>query len=155
MAHFLFSLAFVVASLVQPFRSPAFVVATPEEQKDQDRIQGTWKVVKLEYEGKVNTKLFREDTWIFNGNQITLLGNGKEYYKMNFKLDPAKLPKTIDMTVTDGVSDRGKTQFGIYRIGEHTLTISQGRSAERPKSFSGAGKADKPGLLTLERVKSS
>jgi uncharacterized protein (TIGR03067 family) len=154
MTRLLFVLAFVAASLAQPLWSPTLLVAKAAEQKDQDLIQGTWKVVTLEYEGKVNTKLFREDTWIFKGNQITLVGKGKEYYKMTFKLDPAKQPKAIDMTVTEGVSGTGKTRLGIYRIGNNTLTLSQGRGVERPKEFGGTGKAGKPALLTLERVKS-
>jgi uncharacterized protein (TIGR03067 family) len=128
-------------------------VATAEEQKDQDLIQGTWRVARLEYNGKVNTDHFREDTYIFKGNQVTLVGDGREYYKMTFKLDPAKQPKTIDFTITEGVADVGRTDLGIYRLGENTLTLSRGVK-ERPKDFDGAGKVGKPGLLTLERVKS-
>jgi hypothetical protein len=62
---------------------------------------------------------------------------------MTFKLDPAKQPKTIEMTITEALPDagttanplKGKTSFGIYRIGQNTLTLCKGD--ERPKEFSG------------------
>jgi uncharacterized protein (TIGR03067 family) len=154
MTRLLFVLAFVAAVLAQPLWSPGSLVAAPEEQKDQDLIQGTWKVVKLEYEGRVNTDHFREDRYIFKGDQVTLVGGGQEYFKMTFKLDPAKQPKTIDMTITEGVANVGRIDLGIYRLDKDTLTLSRNRGDERPKDFTGAGKPGKPGLLTLERVKS-
>jgi uncharacterized protein (TIGR03067 family) len=127
-------------------------VATGEEKKDRDLIQGTWKVTRLEYGGRINTEHFREDTWIFKGDQLTLIGDGKVFYKMTFKLDPTKQPKTIDLTITEGDSDVGRTDLGIYRLAENTLTLSRSLS-ERPKEFAGAGKRGRPGLITLERVK--
>lgn len=67
----LFVLACIVASLAQPPWLPTVLVARAEEQKDQDLMQGTWKVVKLEHDGKVNTKNFLGGTWLIKGKELT------------------------------------------------------------------------------------
>lgn len=116
-------------------------------------IQGTWKVVKLEYNGKANKGPFREGIWVFEGKEITLRNeSGKEWFKGTFALGLDQKTKTIDITWADGPLG-GKTQKGIYKIEKGALTISRGAD-ERPKGFTDAGKVGKPGLLTLERVKS-
>lgn len=149
MTRSLLVLGFVTASLAPPLGSPALVVATAQEKTDQDLIEGTWKVVKLEHQGKVNTKHILGRTWVFQGKQLTILHGDKVVGKGTFVLDPEKQSKTIDMKGTDGQLLEGKTILGIYRIEKDTLTLCQ--DDERPKEFSGAGKA---GLLTLERAKS-
>jgi uncharacterized protein (TIGR03067 family) len=115
-------------------------------------IQGTWKVVKLEHNGKANKGPFREGFWVFKGKEITLRNeSGKEWFKGTFVLDLDQKTKTIDITWADG-ERKGKTQKGIYKIEKDTLTLSRGTDG-RPKGFTDAGKVGKPGLLTLERVK--
>jgi uncharacterized protein (TIGR03067 family) len=116
-------------------------------KKDQDLIQGSWKVVKLEVQGKANKGPFLGGKWVFKGKQITIFEGDKELAKGTFVLDPDKKPKTIEMTGIDE-QFQGKTLFGIYRIEQDTLTLCYGD--ELPKEFSGAGKA---GLLQFERVK--
>jgi uncharacterized protein (TIGR03067 family) len=149
MTRSLLVLVFVAASLAQPLGSPTLLVATAEEKKDQDLIQGSWKVVKREVGGKVFKGPFREDTWAFKGNQLTLLGRDKELDKFTFVLGPDKKPKTIKMTGTDGVV-KGKTIFGIYRIERDTLMLTQSLDGF-PKNFGGPGK--KTSLLTFKRLK--
>jgi uncharacterized protein (TIGR03067 family) len=112
-------------------------------------IQGTWKAVKLEHNGKANKGPFREGIWVFEGKEITLRDErGKEWFKGTFVLGRDRRARTIDITWA-----KGKTQKGIYKIEKGALTLSRGAD-ERPKGFTDAGKAGKPGLLTLERVKS-
>jgi uncharacterized protein (TIGR03067 family) len=151
MTRSLLVLAFVAASLAQPVRSPMLLVATAQEKekKDQNLIQGSWNVVKLEHDGKVNKGPFREEIWVFKGKEVTLRDEkNKEWFKGTFVLDPDTKPKTIEITWSDG-KRKGISEKGIYRIEQDTLTLCQGD--ERPKEFSGAGKA---GLLHFERVKS-
>jgi uncharacterized protein (TIGR03067 family) len=157
MTRSLFVLAALTAWLALPFWSPAEGFATgaaplPQE-KDQDLIQGMWKVVKLEHNGKAINGPFREGIWVFKGKELTLRDEGdKEWFKATFVLDPNQKPKTIDMTWSSG-EQKGKTQKGIYKIERDILKLSQGTD-ERPKGFSDAGNVGKPGLLTFERVKS-
>jgi uncharacterized protein (TIGR03067 family) len=122
-------------------RAPA-----PDEKKDQDLIQGSWKVVKFEHDGKVNKGPFREGIWVFKGKEVTLRDErDKEWFKGTFALDQDKKPRTIEITWSDG-ERKDKTEYGIYRIEQDTLMLCQGD--ERPKEFSGAGEA---GLLHFER----
>jgi uncharacterized protein (TIGR03067 family) len=153
MTRLLLVLVLVAASLAQPLWSPMLVVATPLEKKDQDLIQGTWKVVKHEHDGKVRTENFLGGTWVFKDNELTIVDGDKVRGKGTFVLDPDKKPKTIDIKGSDGQLLKEKTIVGIYKIEKDTLTLSQGID-ERPKEFTDAGKVGKPGLLTLERVKS-
>jgi uncharacterized protein (TIGR03067 family) len=158
MTRWLVLVAFVAAWLSPPLWSPTLLDAAAQEKKeaqekkDQD-LMGTWKLVTMENGGKVSAGPFREDTWIFEGNQIALAGSGvregKVYFKYTFKLDPAKQPKTIEMTIVEGPREKGRTEFGIYRIDKDTLTLCRG-GKEFPKEFSGKGET---GLLKFERVK--
>ena len=137
----------VVAAFVTAWLLPVAMAQEKKEKKDQEAIQGSWKVVKLERHGKVNTGAFREDTWIFKDDELSMVGKDKTFAKAAFKLDPSKKPKSIEMPITDGAS-KGKTRLGIYRIDGDKLMICHGE--ERPKEFSGEGKAI---LLEFERVK--
>jgi uncharacterized protein (TIGR03067 family) len=143
--------AFAAVGLWSPLGSPAVQSATAEEKKDQDLIQGSWRVVKLESKGKANTGSFREDTWIFQDDELRMVGKGGQgdtYVKATFKLDSSKQPRTIDLSITEGAGKGGKKRLGIYRMDGDKLTICQG--VDRPKEFSGKGPAI---LLELERAK--
>lgn len=147
MTRSLVVVAFVAAWLNPPLWSPTLRIATAQEKRDQEMIQGSWKAVKLEHEGKVNNGPFREDTWIFKDDELRMVstvGKGNTYFKSTFKLDPSKKPKSIEMSATDPVEKR----FGIYRIDGDKLTICHGH--DLPKEFSGKGKAL---LVEFERVK--
>src|SRR4051794_23721504 len=95
-------------------------------------IQGAWKVVKLEHNGRANKGPFREGIWAFKGREITLRNeSGKEYFKGTFVLNRDQKTMTIDMTWADEPLE-GKTQKGIFKIEKGALTLSRGAD-ERPK----------------------
>lgn len=153
MTRSLLVLGFVAASLAQLLALPVSVAAPVPKEKDPDQIQGTWKVVKLEYNGKVNKEHFREGIWIFKDKEVTLRdANEKEWFKGTFVLDADKTPMTIDITWSDGPL-KGKVEKGIYKIEKDSLTLSRDTD-KRPDGFTDAGKVGKPSLLTFERVKS-
>jgi uncharacterized protein (TIGR03067 family) len=149
MTRLVLALGIAGVLLVQPLGS---VAAPAPKQNDPDLIQGTWKVVKLEHNGKVNTEHFREGIWVFKDKEVTLRDEkDKEWSKGTFVVDADKKPMTIDISWADG-PQKGKIEKGIYKIEKDTLTLS--RNAEnRPDGFTDAGKIGQPGLLTFERVK--
>ncbi len=153
MVRLLLVLGIIAASLVQLLGLPVSIAAPVVKEGAPDLIQGTWKVVKLEYNGEVNTDRFREGIWIFKDKEITLRDtNGKEWFSGTFVLDADKTPMTIDITWSDGPLE-GKVEKGIYKIEKDTLKLSRDTD-KRPDGFTDAGKTGKPSLVTFERLES-
>jgi uncharacterized protein (TIGR03067 family) len=151
MTRSLLVLVFIAGLLAQLLWSPVLLVATAQEKEktDKDLIQGAWRCVTLESKGKVNKGSFIGEKWEFKGKEVIVYHEGEVRAQGTFVLDPETKPKTITITGTDG-DLKGKTVSGIYRIEKNSLTLCNGFD-ERPKEFSGAGKAL---LLTFERMKS-
>ena len=126
--------------------------ATENEQtgkiKDEELIQGTWEVVKIEFgNGKTppdikNFKqVFKEGMWRHIGTKAEREGT--------YKLDSTSNPKAIDTT-------QGETTiFGIYELDGDNLKIcmSEGSGSVRPKEMKAEG--DSISLVTYKRVKES
>ena len=112
-------------------------------RKDQEKLQGTWKVVSGELEGKPLRDAARSPKWVFAGEKVTM---GRE--SARYRLDPAATPRRIDLT-----NDVKETMLGIYQLDGGRLKICYGDPGEkRPTEF-----ATKPGakviLVVLEREK--
>jgi uncharacterized protein (TIGR03067 family) len=128
----------------------ALHIAAEQEKTDVDRIQGAWKTIKVEVEGKPPPPEFVEKgKFVFKGNKVSIFQDDKVTEEATFVLDPAKKPPTIDLTATAGPG-KGKVAYGIYRIEGDTLTLCIGD--KRPSEFKGQGTA---GLLQFKRVKSN
>src|SRR5947209_2420281 len=91
--HHVFVLLLVVCPLLTAAEPPKDEVA-----KDLEKLQGTWKVVSLEWDGrKATDKMVRaEDPWVIKGDKFVNAQSGGS----SFKLDPSKKPKAIDITAT-------------------------------------------------------
>jgi len=154
MAHSFVLLAALAAWVSPLFWSLTESAATEGVQdpqpKDQDLVQGSWQAVKREVGDKVSKGPFREPTWVFKGDQITMLRSDNTVWgKFTFVLDPDKKPKTIKITRNNG-EDKLKVIFAIYRIDGDTLVMTQSQEGF-PKEFGGPGK--KTGLMTFKRMK--
>jgi uncharacterized protein (TIGR03067 family) len=123
-------------------------------KKDHKQIEGTWRVVALEVDGKKSTDEDAKKLTVVNGSDGTwsLRSEDKEISKGTSTIDPTKKRKTIDFTITEG-EGKGNQHLGIYELGEKTRKLcfaSPGK--ERPTEFSSA-----PGrehiLVTFEREK--
>lgn len=127
---------------------------------DVKRLQGEWRAVGVELDGK---KLGADDAeakamrLAFKDNGLTFgtaAKPGRER-KMTFVLDPAKAPKRIDLTSLDG-QEKGVTAACIYELDGDRLTICMPYfvpdPSVRPAEFK-AGAGSGRMLLTLERVK--
>lgn len=126
-------------------------------QAEAKRLEGHWKGVELETEGRKlpaeAIESLKEGGWTFKGSEVTF-EDANAPGKSSFKLDPGKNPKEIDLTGLDG-PQKGKTILGIYKLEGKRLTICvRGVGTEekgRPTEFvtkAGSGL----GLIVLERA---
>ena len=119
-----------------------------EKKTDSDRIQGSWKIIKVEVEGKPPPAEFVEKgKFVFNGNKVSIYQGDTMMEEATFALDSAKKPPTIDLTATAALG-KGKITYGIYRIEGDTLTLCIGD--KRPSEFKAQAEV---GVLQMKRVK--
>jgi uncharacterized protein (TIGR03067 family) len=134
----------------------ALALAAPaaEVKKDEDRLQGEWKVQSLENAGKkAEPKEFANWKLIVSGDKMKALDGKDVMDEYSFRLDPAAKPPAIDMTILAGES-KDKTLVGIYRLEGDTLTVcvSEPGKRDRPKEFRTTEKESHL-LLVFQRLK--
>jgi uncharacterized protein (TIGR03067 family) len=123
-------------------------------KSDKELLQGAWKIVSADMGGKKadDDELARmqEKPMVFKGDKLI------SRYESDFKLDPTKDPKEIDVVPLDGPeTEKGKTFRGIYRLEGDQLTICTGLpDGVRPKGFTPQA-GDPEFVLLLKRVKDS
>jgi uncharacterized protein (TIGR03067 family) len=123
-------------------------------KRDRKQIEGTWRIVSLEVNGK---KAMDEDAKKFtvvNGSDGTwsLLAEGKEISKGTSTFDPTKKPKTLDFTPTEGAG-KDNQYAGIYELGEKTRKMCFAPPGkDRPTEFSSMPGSEHI-LVTFERKK--
>jgi uncharacterized protein (TIGR03067 family) len=104
-------------------------------KKVVDKLDGTWSVKELTYDGEVHKLKFNV---VFKGNDGKVEGNDSvesEYAKIKFKLDPAAKPSTMDITVSGG-SQTDSTMEAIYELKDDELRIcAKVFGKGRPKDF--------------------
>ena len=139
-------LVFVVAGLM--LYCLGSVVGQEKKGTDLDRIQGSWKMTKIEVEGKPPPPGYVEKgRFVFKGNEISVLQDDKTVEAGTFVLDSTRNPPTIDFVATEGAG-KGNTQYGIYKIDGDSLTICMGD--KRPTEFKAQGTV---GVIHFDRVK--
>jgi uncharacterized protein (TIGR03067 family) len=118
-----------------------------EAKEDAERIQGKWKVIAGVYNGK---PLAKKDPLIWTVTRSHFVyGNDSQHA---YKLNPAKKPKQIDLTVVRSKAGDKVDRVvlgGIYELKGDMLRICVGYR-DRPKDFkAGVGR----NLFTLKRLK--
>jgi uncharacterized protein (TIGR03067 family) len=108
-------------------------------KKDLEAFQGTWTSAELIYNGKD----FLADgktplRFIFKGNEATIEASEavkKEYARIKIKLDPAGMPRCVDITVSAGAQLDAVIE-GIYELKKDEIRIcAKVFGNERPSEF--------------------
>jgi len=138
-----FSILIVVASAFAEVRTDSKIPT------DEERLQGTWKMVSIESNGELEkndvgkTLTFHKDKLLLHGLDTAC----------TLKLNPDKNPKEFDL-IYEGTVFGTVVVKGIYKLDGNTLTACYPNSEhnqERPKAFSGA-KGRKQALLKAKRA---
>jgi uncharacterized protein (TIGR03067 family) len=113
---------------------------TPDEPKgknDMDKLAGTWTCTSAVNDGKPLSAEVRQQlrlTLTKEGGYKTERGD-QVLFDSTFTIDPAKTPRRIDITGTEG-ENAGKTAQGIYELDGDTLKICYTMPGkDRPKAF--------------------
>ena len=123
-------------------------------KKDRKLIEGTWRVVALEIDGNKSMEEDARKLTVVNGSDGTwsLRSEGNEISKGTSTIDPAKKPKTIDFTATEG-EGKGNQYPGICELVEKTRKLCFAPPGKgRPTEFSSTPGSEHI-FVTLEREK--
>jgi uncharacterized protein (TIGR03067 family) len=135
------------------FALVAGATAGDAARKDRDQLQGTWEVVAAERDGKPLDRI-KGGKLAISGQNFTIQTASGAELKGDYRLDPGKKPKAMDLTHTEGAL-RDKTWQAIYQLDGEELKIcyaETGSGKDRPTEFTtaeGSGRL----LTVLKRVK--
>ncbi|HQR43443.1 MAG TPA: TIGR03067 domain-containing protein [Gemmatales bacterium] len=135
--------------------SPLLLAADDAVQKELQALQGTWKAVSLEAEGKpVPKEAIPQFIYIIGADGKATGKMAQGGYSAKVTIDPTKNPKTMDNLHESG-THKGKKQHAVYKLEGDKLTVcitAPGSSeVHRPKDFSTRDSANV--LFVFKRVK--
>jgi uncharacterized protein (TIGR03067 family) len=111
----------VVVALV----SAAEAAQTGAAGKDLASLQGTWRLVGREVEGKKATAAEVKDAealYLVKGDRLVYRSQGKDVWEATIKLNARATPRTLEVTHISGPF-KGKSVRGIYKLEGQRLTI--------------------------------
>jgi uncharacterized protein (TIGR03067 family) len=123
-------------------------------RKEMKKLAGTWQAFSYALDGKEApaADLKKVKLIIKADGKATVESDGKPILQATVKIDPAREPRTIDLTFTEG-GLKGKTALGIYELKGDTFRLCRaGPGKGRPTKFSskpGSGHA----LMAYKREK--
>ena len=132
---------------------------TPKKEVQQERkkLEGTWRVVSQEANGKKYPAEFANRfTYVFKGNRIHFRGDNTTPgadLEFTYTLDPTRKPKHLDMKLVKSSDNKGigKVARGIYILEGETLKLCYG-GKERPTEFA-TKKGQHRAVVILKREK--
>ncbi len=108
--------------------------AADQSQKELARFQGTWMITSSEQDGRADPSV-KDARVIISADEFTTKVADRPLRHGTIKFDPAKQPKTIDLTYTDG-PQKGQSSFGIYHLdGDSWVLAFSVPGKPRPASF--------------------
>lgn len=129
--------------------SVAAVGLARADEKALKELEGTYKVLSIERDGKAAEKALVETfTVTFKGDEF-VMGFGAEDKKVA-KIKATADPKLslIELAPIDGEA-KGKTFPGIYKLEKGELTLAFSETADRPKEFKSEAETT---LIRLKKV---
>jgi uncharacterized protein (TIGR03067 family) len=134
----------------------SIVISSGSDDKDDDtkkelkKLQGVWRIVLIESEGFKMDKLGKDaKLTVMDGKLVFVVGDIP--LNADYKLNPSKNPKTIDMVLMDPCN-KGKVILGIYDLqGEDLKICFSLPGKERPTDFT-AKENSKRKLYILKRI---
>ena len=124
-------------------------------RKEFEAMKGKWKTVGGEMAGQPFGKDALPPFSIDIGADGKSTGHfATEDFDFTLKIDPKSKPKTTEIVHETG-TEKGKTQFGIYKLegDKYTVCVTAAGSAvsKRPKEFTSANSSNV--VFVFERVK--
>jgi uncharacterized protein (TIGR03067 family) len=141
------SVAVVLAFLCGP-------IGRGQEKKDADSILGKWQFVSVHDGGRLqNEDDTKNSTLTITKDKMTIhtKRDGKEKeMPVEYKTDPSKSPKWIDIT-----NEKGDKMKGIYELKDDTLRLcfNERSSGERANAFESKANSSNDVLIVLKRAK--
>jgi uncharacterized protein (TIGR03067 family) len=135
--------------------TPLLVAADNDVQTELKALQGKWKTVACEANGKPFPKDAVPAFTVVIGAEGKSTGKlAEEEFRFTMTIDPKKNPKTMENLHETG-AEKGKRQYGIYKLegDKFTVCLTRAGSAEgdRPKDFN--TKDTTHVVFVFERVK--
>jgi uncharacterized protein (TIGR03067 family) len=128
----------VLAVVLATDAPKAGLLAADAPKKDKEGLQGTWKVVSVEKGGK-DQEVGKGFVMVFDKDTFAVKRGDDVIVKGTFKVDPAKKPKAIDMTITEAKKEeyKDKEVHGIYELEKDSLKWCMAEPGEndRPTEF--------------------
>jgi uncharacterized protein (TIGR03067 family) len=127
-------------------------------KEEMKRLQGSWTFVSGEADGQVIAEeLYKKNApklRIEGTKFVVRINTGDITQEATWKIDPAKKPRTIDLTLISG-KDKGQTQLGIYEVKGDTFKVCFARpgNKSRPTAFATKPKTGYR-ITVMKRVKS-
>ena len=109
-------------------------------------LQGTWRVVDVEEQGKNVYDKELKETFVVKGRTMTYCQDGKVQVTMKIALNPKKSPPAIMLEFTDG-NDKGYCNFAIYKLDGDTLKLRMN------DKFGGNGEDERPTDFSTDKGK--
>lgn len=136
------SLMFIVPALFWALETP--------KKTAKDQLQGTWRVVATEFDGRTLPEAEIKGRHItFLEDKFKVVTGGVTRRTLTFRLEEGKAPKHIDITNPD----KNETANGIYVLEKDELKLCYGEPGEKRPSEFASPAGMRLFLITLKREK--
>jgi uncharacterized protein (TIGR03067 family) len=132
--------------------TPLVVRGEETSAAEMEKLQGEWKGLALEHEGRA-IPVMDGWGWTFAGGEVRL-NYVPPASKGSYVVDPKQSPKALDLTALEG-KEMGRVSLCIYKFEADRLIICAripSSQKGRPTEFK-SEPGSESGLITLERVK--